>query len=232
MLRRDKESENHIKDKLSMECGVFLRPAVLGVLNDHRKTGNRIVDDFRDYWHKYDIHTKSFCHTRPSKWDWSRLEGYYLELEKKLAERGVHAGWHTDTIRGSATYLHLFCKSVPRKDGDEVRIQIRSGHRGLNQLTVQAIRPKGRVDSATLRRLFEEHQAAESSLAGGHIHRSGQRSRGGGFPQFMKITFDEDRGSYLALDADRKVDLDETANRIVRVREFLETVSDRADHSG
>lgn len=35
-------------------------------------------------------------------------------------------------------------------------------------------------------------------------------------------------GSYVALDADGKVDLDETANRIVRARELLETVSDRA----
>ena len=128
--------------------------------------------------------------------------------------------------------MHLFCKAVQPKDGNRVRIQIRSGHRDLNQLTVQAARPNGRVDSATLRRLFEEHRAAESSLAGGHIHRSGQRFRGGGFPQFMKITFDEDRGSYVALDADGTVDLDETANRIVRVREFLETVSDRSDHTG
>ena len=228
-LKTGNESPNRT---ISIRCGRFFRGDLLAVLDDHPETGNRIVDEFRDHWRRFDTYTKSFRRTPPSEWDWPRFEGYYLELEKKLAERGVHAWWHTDTIRGSTTYLHLFCKAVPRKDGNEVRIQIRSGHRDLNQLTVQATRPKGRVDSATLRRLFEEHQAAESSLAGGRIHRSGQRFRGGGFPQFMKITFDEDRESYVALDADGKVDLDETANRIVRVREFLETVSGCADDSG
>ena len=229
-VKTGNESAN--RHRISFPCGRFFRDDLLAILDDHRETGNRIVDEFRDHWRRFDTYTKSFRHTPPSEWDWPRFEGYYLELEKKLAERGVHAWWHTDTIRGSTTYLHLFCKAVPRKDGNEVRIQIRSGHRGLNQLTVQATRPNARVDSATLRRLFEEHQAAESSLAGGRIHRSGKRFRGGWFPQFVRITFDEDRGSYVALDANGKVDLDETANRIVRVREFLETVSDRADHSG
>ena len=221
-VKTGNESPNR---KISIPCGRFFRSDLLGILNNHRETGNRIVDDFRDHWHRFDAYTKSFRHTLPSEWDWNQFEGYYLALEKRIAERGVHAWWHTDTIPGSTTYLHLFCEEVPQKDGHQVRIQIRSHHRELNHLTVQAIRPDGRVDSATLRHLFEQHKAAESLLAGGHIHRSGQRFRGGKFPQFMKITFDEDRGSYVALNADGKVDLDETANRIIRVREFLEAVS-------
>lgn len=224
-LKTGNESMN--RGNISIPCGRFFRSDLLAVLDGHRETGNRIVDDFRDHWHAFDAHTQSFRHTPPSEWDWRRCEGYYLELEERLKKRGVHAWWHTDTIRGSTTYLHLFCREVPRKNGDCTRIQIRSGHLRLNQLTVQAIRPNARMDSNTLRALFEEHSAAESLLAGGQIHRSGKRFRGGGSPQFMRVTFDEDRDSYVALDPNGKVDLDETTDRIVRVREFLKTVSDR-----
>ena len=228
-VKTGNESVN--RHRISIPCGRFFRSDLLAVLDDHRETGNRIVDDFRDHWNAFDAHTQSFRQTQPAEWDWPQCEGYYLELEKRLGQRGVHAWWHTDTIRGSATYLHLFCNEVSRKDGNEVRIQIRSGHqRGLNQLTVQAKRPDGRVDSDTLRRLFEEHQAAESLLAGGRIHRSGKRFRGGWFPQFMRVTFDDDRDSYVAVDTNGMVDLDETTNRIVRVREFLKAASDRAGH--
>lgn len=83
-LKTGNESPNRT---ISIPCGRFFRSDLLAVLDDHRETGNQIVDEFRDHWRRFDTYTKSFRHTPPSEWDWSRFEGYYLELEKKLAER-------------------------------------------------------------------------------------------------------------------------------------------------
>lgn len=228
-VKTGNESPNHRAGNLSMECGIFLRDDLLEVLDRHPNTGNRIVDDLRDHWRAFDDHTRSFRNAPPAEWDWRRSEGYLLELEERLGEVGVRAWWHPDAIRGSASYLHLFCGSVTRPDGTETRIQIRTGHRGLNLLSVQAIRSARRVDSDSLRRLFHEYQALEAHLAGGRIHRSGKRFRSGFFPMFMKVTFDEAGEQYVAADANGKVDMDETVARIVRVRDFLLTA---ARHSG
>lgn len=228
-VKTGNESPNHRADHLSMECGLFLRDDLLAVLDEHRETDNRIVDDLRDNWRAFDDHTRSFRDTLPAEWDWQQYEGYLLELEKRLGERDLRAGWKTDTIRGSATYLHLFCGAVTRPDGTETRIQIRTGLRGLNLLTVQALRGDDRVDSDTLRRLFEEYQALEPQLAGGRIHRSGKRFRSGFTPMFLKVTFDEQGEQYVATDANGRVDLDETVARIVRVCDFLREAAGRSD---
>lgn len=227
-VKTGNESPNHRADRLSMECGIFLRDDLLAVLDEHPGTGNRIVDDLRDNWRAFDDHTRSFRDTLPAEWDWQQYQGYLLELEKRLGELDIHAGWKTDTIRGSATYLHLFCGAVTRPDGNETRIQIRTGVRGVNLLSVQALRNDGRVDSNTLRRLFDEYQALEPHLPGGRIHRSGKRFRSGFTPMFLKITFDEAGEQYLATDANGRVDLDETVARIVRVKDFLQRAADRS----
>lgn len=231
-VKTGNESPNHRAGNLSMECGIFLRDDLLAVLDRHPNTGNRIVDDLRAHWRAYDDHTRSFRNTPPAEWEWQRCEGYLLELEKRLGEVSIRAWWHPDAIRGSASYLHLFCGSVTRPDGTETRIQIRTGHRGLNLLTVQAIRSDRRMDSDTLRRLFHEYQALEADLEGGRIHRSGKRFRSGFFPMFMKVTFDEAGEEYVATDANGKVDLDETVARIVRVRDFLRDAAGRSDAGG
>lgn len=228
-VKTGNESPNHRADHLSIEkCGIFLRDDLLAVLDEHPGTGNRIVDDLRDNWRAFDDHTRSFRNTPPAEWDWQQYEGYLLELEKRLGEVGIRAGWKRDTIRGSATYLHLFCGAVTRPDGNETRIQIRTGVRGVNLLSVQALRNDGRVDSDTLRRLFDEYQALEPHLPGGRIHRSGKRFRSGVYPMFMKITFDDEGEQYVATDANGRVDLDETVARIVRVKDFLRDAADRS----
>lgn len=227
-LKTGNESPNR---KMSIECGRIYRRDLLAVLDDHRETGNRIVDDFRDHWHKFDAYTQSFRHKSPSTWDRRQCEGYYLELEKRLSHLGLHAWWHPDTIRRARkTYLHLFCHPIARRDGIQTRIQIRFEPQGLyqpTQLTVQAMRRDGDVDVATLHRLLREHQAGVAHLSGARIHKSGRRFVAGPHPPFMRIIFGDD-SSYVALDPTGKVDLNETANRIVRVREFLTTVSDGA----
>ena len=229
-VKTGNESPNHLADQLSMkECGIFLRDDLLAVLDEHPGTGNRIVDDLRAHWRAFDDYTNRFRDEPPAEWKWQQYEGYLLELEKRLGELDIRAGWKRDTIHGRATYLHLFCGAVTRPDGTETRIQIRTGLPGMNLLTVQALRNDGRVDSDTLRRLFHEYQALEPQLPGGQIHRSGQRFRSGVYPMFMKITFDEAGEQYLATDANGKVDLDETVVRIVRVKDFLRDAAHRSD---
>ena len=219
---------------ISIPCGRVFRSDLLGILDNHRETGNRIVDDFRDHWHRFDAYTKSFRRTPPSTWDPVQCEGYYLELEKRLSHLGLYAWWHSDTIRrAKKTYLHLFCHPVTRRGGLQTRIQIRYDpraprHLGLNQLTVQALRKNGAVDVATLHRLLGEHQAGVAHLSGARIHKSGARFVAGPHPPFMRITFGDDGKGYIAVDTNGQADLDETANRIVRVRKFLKTVSDGA----
>lgn len=228
-VKTGNESPNHLADQLSMkECGIFLRDGLLAVLDEHPGTGNRIVDDLRAHWRAFDDDTNRFRDKPPAEWKRQQYEGYLLELEKRLGEVGIRAWWHTDTIRGSTTYLHLFCKEVPRPDGTETRIQIRTGHPGLNLLTVQATRSDGKVPSDTLRRLFDEYQALEPHLPGGRIHRSGKRFRSGAYPMFLKITFDEAGEQYVATDANGRVDIDETVARIVRVRDFLRDAANRS----
>lgn len=231
-VKTGNESPNHRADRLSMECGIFLRDDLLAVLDEHPGTGNRIVDDLRDNWRLFDDDTNRFRDEPPAEWKWRQYEGYLLELEKRLGQRDIRAWWHTDTIRGSTTYLHLFCEGVPRPDGTQTRIQIRTGHPGLNLLTVQATRSDGKVPSNTLRSLFHEYQEAESRLVGGRIHRSGKRFRSGAYPMFLKITFDEAGEQYLATDANGRVDLDETVARIVRVKDFLQEAADRSGAAG
>lgn len=231
-VKTGNESPNHRADNLSIKCGLFLRDDLLAVLDEHPGTGNRIVDDFRDYWRAFDEETNTFRDLPPAEWEWRQQEGYLLDLEKRLGEVGIHAWWHTDTIRGSTTYLHLFCEEIARPDGTGTRIQIRTGHPGLNLLTVQATRSDGKVPSDTLRSLFEEYQALQPHLAGGRIHRSGKRFRSGSWPILMKITFDEAGEQYVATDANGKVDMDETVARIVRVRDFLKEAADRSDAAG
>lgn len=232
-VKTGNESPNHRARNLSIEdCGIFFRDDLLAVLDEHSGTGNRIVDDLRHNWRAFDNDTNAFRDLPPAEWEWRQQEGYLLELEKRLGEADIHAWWHTDTIRGSATYLHMFCKEVTRPDGTTTRIQIRTGHRGLNLLTVQATRSDGKVPSDTLRRLFEEYQALEPHLAGGRIHRSGKRFRSGSWPILMKITFDEAGEQYVATDANGKVDMDETVARIVRVRDFLKEAADRSGAAG
>lgn len=231
-VKTGNESPNHRAQQLSMECGIFPRDDLLALLDRHPNTGNRIVDDLRAHWRAFDDHTRGFRTEKPEEWDWQQHEGYLLELEKRLGEVGIRAWWHSDAIRGSTSYLHLFCGSVTRPDGTETRIQIRTGHRGLNLLSVQAIRSDGPVDSDTLRRLFHEYQALEAHLAGGRIHRSGKRFRSGFFPMFMKITFDEAGEEYVATDASGRVDMDETVARIVRVCDFLREAARGSDATG
>lgn len=217
-VKTGNESPSH---PISIPCGRFFRSDLLGILDNHRETGNQIVDDFRDHWHGFDAYTKSFRHTPPSTWDPVQCEGYYLELEKRLSHLGLYAWWHSDTIRrAKKTYLHLFCHPITRRDGLQTRIQIRYDpqaprHLGLNQLTVQALRKNGDVDVATL-------------LSGARIHKSGARFVAGPHPPFIRIAFGDDGGGYVAVDTNGKVDLDETASRVVRVWKFLKTVSDGA----
>lgn len=232
-VKTGNESPNHRDRNLSIkDCGIFFRDDLLAVLDEHPGTGNRIVDDLRDHWRAFDDHTNRFRNTPPAEWSWQQYEGYLLDLEKRLGDVDIHAWWHTDTIRGDGTYLHLFCDAATRPDGTSTRIQIRTAHRGVNLLSVQATRSDGKVPSDTLRRLFHEYQEMEPNLPGGRIHRSGKRFRSGFYPMFMKITFDEAGEQYLATDANGKVDMDETVARIVRVGDFLQEAADRSGPAG
>ncbi len=233
-VKTGNESPRHLESRLSVkECGVFGRSDLLRVLDAHPQIGNRIVDEFRTYWHGFEQETRSYAEKTPSEWTRRECEGYYADLERGLEAERVHAWWHSDTIRNVDTYLHLFCDQVHRPwDGMNVRIQIRCDGKGLHELGVQAFRDKAKTDSATLRRLFREY-TQDANLLGldAHLDKPGSLYPGA-WPKLSIVRFDgpqEGRGSYLALDRDGRVNLKRTVEHIVRVYRFLEGATKRIE---
>lgn len=236
-VKTGNESVNHVTDESlsASACGIFRRPDLLRLLDAHPQTGNRIVEEFRAYWHDFDQETRSYAVTTPSEWSRRQCEGYYAGLEHGLDADGIRAWWHPDTIFRVDTFLHLFCCQIGRRsDGTTVRIQIRCDGKGLHELAIQANDPKGnKVESGTLHRLFGEYRRYADLLASdAHLDASG-RFRAGVWPKFINITFDERDGpsGYLALDTDGRIDLSRTVSRIVSVCRFLQDATDRIERT-
>ena len=231
-VKTGNESPHHLNDRLSVEeCGIFRRGDLLRVLDAHPQTGNRIVEEFRAYWHGFDEETRSYAGKTPSGWTWRQCEGYYADLERGLEADNIHAWWHPDTIKNFGTLLHLFCDKVHRpSDGMNVRIQVRCNGKGSHELAVQAFRDKAMTDSATLHRLFGEYtQDADLLGSDAHLDKPGSLYPGA-WPRLAIVRFDggqEGRGSYLALDRDGRVNLKRTVEHIVRVYRFLEEATRR-----
>lgn len=232
-VKTGNESHNNIKRKLSLPdgIGIFGREELLEVLAKHRDTTSRIVDEFRTRWSDFDRCTKRFVVEPPASWRWEQCEGYFDELERRLANEGVYSWWHPDTIRYVGTFRHLWCSEISnRSDGITVRVQIRCDNSGLNELTVQAYNRESKVvDNSTLHRLFREYTGHACLLgADASLDKSGN-FRKGSWPRFLLATFDNhgrDR-SYFARDTDGLIDMTETVCRIIRVCRFLEDATRR-----
>ena len=116
-LKTGNESPNR---NISIRCGRFFRSDLLTVLNDHRETGNQIVDDFRDYWQAFDNQTEKWRDRKVAAWGWRQVEGCYLELERH--EPKWH--WGVDT-RGFQQVLNFWADSLMMNIETIPEIQLR-----------------------------------------------------------------------------------------------------------
>ncbi|MDA7968968.1 MAG: hypothetical protein MPK31_08605 [Gammaproteobacteria bacterium] len=81
--------------------GHFYRDDLLDVLNKHTKTGDAIIDQFRDYLESWKNSTEIFEKISVEKWDWRAQQGYYHALEQEDVDC---AGWDTVNQAGEHAF--------------------------------------------------------------------------------------------------------------------------------
>lgn len=204
--------------RVSIPCGRVFRSDLLAVLNNHRETGNRIVDDFRNYWQDFDDETGKWHTRKVACWGWRQFEGCYLELERHEAE--WH--WKVDT-RGHKQVLNFWTDSTTMDSETMPEVRIRVEIENAKRMWISAHRPGERpVSRATLdylKTLFASREGL--SIGMGLTLRRAHTKGGSRYPRPIQVTADEGAPEYLALNEDDTINLDETVKRIRRVDDFI-----------
>lgn len=222
-VKTGNESETFLRGRLSVPCGVFARKALLRVLGGHRETGNRIVDDFRNYWQDFDDQTKKWRTRKVARWGWRQVEGCYLELEQHETE--WH--WKVDT-RGHKQVLNFWTDSTTMDSETMPEVRIRVEIEDAKRMWISAHRPDERPVSRTtldsLKTLFASREGL--SIGMGLTLRRAHTKGGSKYPRPVKVTVDKAH-EYLALNEDDTVNVAETVKRIRRVGDFIRKTPER-----
>ena len=217
-VKTGNESETYLRRKLSVVCGVFPRKALLGVLDDHLETGNRIVDDFRDHWQSFDDQTEEWRTRKVASWGWRQFEGCYLEFERHEAE------WHwgVDT-RGFKQVLNFWADSLMMATETMPEIQLRVEIENARTMWISAHYDGSRpVPRATLEYLKTVLASREGLSVGMGLTLRRAHTKGGSkYPRPVRVTAQEEEREYFALDENDTINVDETVKRIRRVGDFI-----------
>ncbi len=221
------------------KCGCFLRRDFLEVLNQHLNTGDTIVDNFRTYLQLWENETNSYCEVHLSKWidNWSAIEGFYMELEKRMEEKDQWlaekdrwhcGGWgYVSNPAGGFLYFTLAGIKINRRQQQfEMYLQIETFPEDSTRLTLRLgdwIGPG--IKSPLMWEVFEQLKESTDEPDGLGIEKAG-RFRGGYSAAVAEFTFSNENG-YLVLDDRDIVDLDTTMRRLDRVREVVVELSSR-----
>ena len=224
-VKTGNESEDYLRRRLSMECGVFPRTALLGVLNDHRETGNRIVDDFRDHWQAFDDRTEEWRSRKVASWGWRQIEGCYLDLERHETE------WHwgVDT-RGFKQVLNFWADSLMMNIEAIPEIQLRVEIENARTMWISAHQKNQPVSRTTLEYLKTVLASRKGlSIGMGLTLRRAHTKAGSRWPRPVQVIADEKTLDYRALNEDDTIDVAETVKRIRRVGDFIRKTPERVE---
>lgn len=206
------------------KCGRFLRCDLLNVLNRFPNTGDTIVDNFREHLQGWEDETNSSLQEPFSKWNRGHREGYYTELEKRMAkeDKWEYWGWYPVNNPAGGFLSFEFAESTMKRKPYDVTmyLQIEDGIR----LTVRIGEWRGPGVGKQLMNMVLELLEENARQAGDiEIDKAG-RFRGGASAAVAEITFG-DAVSYLALTDEGAVDMDETVRRLDRARGFVSKVA-------
>ena len=220
-MKTGNESAN--RHRISIPCGRFFRSNLLAVLDDHRETGNRIVDDFRDHWQAFDDQTERWRSRKVACWGWRQIEGCYLELEHHEAE--WH--WKVDT-RGHQQVLNFWTGTTTMGSETMPEVRIRVEIENAKRMWISVHRPGERpVSRATLDYLKTLFASREGLYIGMGLTLRRAHTKGGSkYPRPVQVTAEEAH-EYLALNEDDTINLDETVKRIRRVGDFIRKTPQR-----
>ena len=223
-VKTGNESETYLRQRLSMACGVFPRKALLGVLDDHRETGNRIVDDFRDHWQAFDNQTEKWRDRKVAAWGWRQVEGCYLKLERH--EPKWH--WGVDT-RGFQQVLNFWADSLMMNIETMPEVQLRVEIENAKRMWISAHYDGERsVSRKTLDYLKTVLASRDGLSVGMGLTLRRAHTKGGSkYPRPVKVTTHEEKREYLALNADGTINFNETVERIRRVGDFIKKTPQR-----
>lgn len=220
-LKTGNESPNR---KISIPCGRFFRSDLLAVLDDHRGTGNRIVDDFRDHWQGFDDQTEEWRVREVAGWGWRQIEGCYLELERHEAE------WHwgVDT-RGFKQVLNFWADFLMMATETMPEIQLRVEIENAKTMWISAHHKDNRPVSRTTLEYLKTVLASRKGLSVGMglTLRRAHTKAGSRWPRPVQVIADEKTLDYRALNEDNTIDVDETVKRIRRVGDFIRKTPQR-----
>ena len=208
------------------KCGRFLRSDLLDVLDRFPDTGDTIVDNFRAHLQDWENETSSYLDVPFSKWGdkWMRYEGFYIELENRMAKEGKwnRPKWKYVSNPAGEFLCFAFAETPMARKPHEVTMYLQIEN--ATRLTVRLSgneRIRAPFMYEVLRLLKDNLRQADDV----RIKKAG-RFRGGATAAVAEITFgDENR--YLALKDGGIVDMDTTIRRLDRAREFVAEVASR-----
>lgn len=222
----------HPKLKLA-SC--FFRKDLLDVLSRNPNTGNDIVEEFRTHLQRWENDTQSFRETKPSGWSWMAVQGFFMDLEKRLDEEGqmrkdkgwhyVHNKkggflgfwWHPEQNGGKSkngltcTLLHIEAKPTPGLCVLKLYVRVEINTKGE------------KITRELLDELREKVTSVVADWPDITVKRCGRA--GGKSSNVAQICFfKETDGGFPAKNADGMLDFDETMRRFGRAIELLNRI--------
>ena len=209
------------------KCGRFLRRDLLDVLDRFPDTGDTIIDNFRAHLKGWENKTNSYRHVPPSEWNWVCREGFYTELENRMAkeDRWDYCDWEFVNNPAGRFLSFYFAENTMARKPHEVTMyfQIELGD-DANRLTVRLSERSGPGVRAPLMykvlELLEDNARQADDIK---IKKAG-RFRGGETGAVAEVKFGDGK-SYLAQKDGGIVDMDVTVRRLDRTREFVAKVA-------
>lgn len=215
---------NVSRRNLPSECGRFLRRNLLAVLDRFPNTGDTIVDNFRVHLQGWEDETNRYRHEPPSQWRGRRIEGFYAELENRMAKdrKWNDPHWEYAHNRAGEVLCFAFAANPVAQKPNEVTMYLQIDE-DATRLTVRL----GEWDGLGIQSQFM-HEVLKRLMDNAPDHDIGikkaGRFRGGASGAVAEVTFGNGE-SYLARKEGGIVDMDATMQRLDRAREFVSKVA-------
>ena len=214
-VKTGNESPNY--HRISIPCGRVFRSDLLAVLNDHRETRNRIVDDFRTHWQEFEDWTQKWRAWPMARWKDGQIEGYYLALEGTPLGSQERWKWGVDT-KGHEQVLNFWTDDTSIH-GVQVRLEISNAAKMMIQAHQHG---RDRLSRETLDHLKKVFATREGLSIGMGLTLQRARTKAGSWwPRPVQIH------GLPKLDEDDIINFDETVKRICRVRDFIREIAQR-----
>ena len=215
---------NVSRSYLPKSWGGFLRRDLLAVLNRFPHTGDTIVDNFRANLKDWEDQTNGYRDRGVDDWDGPQIEGFYVELENRMAKEDKWNGpcWGYAANRAGGVLWFAFAENTLAQEPLEVTMYLQI--EDATRLTVRLSERRGPgIRSPLMYKVLERLEENARQTDDIKIKKAG-RFKGGETAAVAEITFGDEDG-YLALTHGDIVDMDATMRRLDRAREFVSKVA-------